>query len=1045
MSRAGDKNQSVAVDEIVALLSQIRTGNLAGHLRSSIGAETLQPIVDEVNALAQHLRAQAQAQKATWLQEFIDETPGMIAYWDVNLKNQTMNWEFARCLGSSPKDLVGIGLEEMLGPDQFELVRPQVFATLSGQPQNFLSSAAMPDGSIRYYSQIFRPDIHDGKVQGFFAIAFDTTEQENLKLRVKNSEQDIINFFNISSELICLTGTDGTFKSFNPAFTRVLGYSSEDLLSKPFIDFIHPEDILATQKEVEKLSQGQSTIYFENRYRAKDNTYRLLSWSVAPDRLSGLLYASAKDITEQRSQEAERRQLFDALNVTAINSKTDLRGTITEVNDLFCKISGYSKDELIGKDHRILNSGHQTKDFFKNMWGTISKGSVWTGDIKNKAKDGSYYWVRTVISPVKDFQNKISSYLSIRFDITAEKKAEEENRFILDALGLGIWRFNPVTQELYWDKSMYSLYEMNPSEITGHYQVWENALTLEAKAKVVEELGQALSGHKEFDTVFEINTKNKSKRHIGARGKVIRDSAGKPVMMFGVNWDVTKSKINEETLAAKERLLSTVLDTLPVAVFAKDIKNNFQWTIWNRHAENLLGLPAKDCLGKFDKDLYPKDQAEFFRQKDIEASKAIGVIDIPEEPATTVDGQVITMRTRKTVIRDANNEASILLGIAEDITERKKQQLELVAQTSQMKEAQAIAKIGSWRFDLQTNALAWTSEHYRIFEIEEPQTSERLSELCRERIHPEDLSFIDQHMGQAIKHGKDFVFDCRAVFDSGKRIKYLQVICKVSKDQLGTGLFLSGTCRDRSIEFEMQQMLQLERLKVAHNSKLASLGEMSAGIAHEINNPLAIIAGTVRALPRFASDPHQLKSRIETIVKASERIAKIVKSLRKFSRSDEKSQHAQHELCAIASEALVLTEAKSRRHSTPVSVNYRSKGQVVCDEIEIEQVLVNLINNAIDAVKSLAEKWVHIELFDEGSLVILRVQDSGPGISPEVKQKLFQPFFTTKPTGEGTGLGLSIVKGILDEHHATIEVMANDPHTSFEVRFPKAEGKKDAA
>lgn len=111
----------------------------------------------------------------------------------------------------------------------------------------------------------------------------------------------------------------------------------------------------------------------------------------------------------------------------------------------------------------------------------------------------------------------------------------------------------------------------------------------------------------------------------------------------------------------------------------------------------------------------------------------------------------------------------------------------------------------------------------------------------------------------------------------------------------------------------------------------------------------------------------------------------------------------------------------------------------------MEQVFVNLINNAIDAVTSLSEKWVTIQLQEMDGRAVLRIRDSGPRIRPEIQQKLFQPFFTTKPVGQGTGLGLSIVKGILDEHQATIELVADDPHTCFEIRFPKVEVQKNAS
>jgi C4-dicarboxylate-specific signal transduction histidine kinase len=263
---------------------------------------------------------------------------------------------------------------------------------------------------------------------------------------------------------------------------------------------------------------------------------------------------------------------------------------------------------------------------------------------------------------------------------------------------------------------------------------------------------------------------------------------------------------------------------------------------------------------------------------------------------------------------------------------------------------------------------------------------------------------------------------------------------------------LQGTFQDISERKRSEELLkgakddlERERVKALHSAKLASLGEMSAGIAHEINNPLTIIYGLVRILPKFVNNPKQLAARIEKMQAASERIAKIVSSLRKFSRTSEKPEYKHHSLADIVKEAIVLTDAKARQHSTKIEVDCRSEGHVLCDEIEMEQVLVNLINNAVDAVKALSEKWVRIQLQEVGGRVILRIRDSGPRISPKIQQKLFQPFFTTKPVGEGTGLGLSIVKGILDDHHATIELVADERQTCFEICFPNAEVKKDAA
>jgi C4-dicarboxylate-specific signal transduction histidine kinase len=220
---------------------------------------------------------------------------------------------------------------------------------------------------------------------------------------------------------------------------------------------------------------------------------------------------------------------------------------------------------------------------------------------------------------------------------------------------------------------------------------------------------------------------------------------------------------------------------------------------------------------------------------------------------------------------------------------------------------------------------------------------------------------------------------------------------------------------------------------------------MSAGIAHEINNPLAIIQGTVRSLRKFVADPEQLGVRLERIEHSVGRIAKIVGGLRKFSRSSEKSEYSAHDLGDIVREAVVLTGAKARRHATAVDLDLITRAPIFCDEIEIEQVLVNLINNGIDAAKKSEPRWVKITLFADATHVVLQVRDSGRGISPEMHGKLFQPFATTKQVGEGTGLGLSIVKGIIDEHRGKIEVLSHEQHTCFEIKLPKVGEKNDAA
>ena len=243
--------------------------------------------------------------------------------------------------------------------------------------------------------------------------------------------------------------------------------------------------------------------------------------------------------------------------------------------------------------------------------------------------------------------------------------------------------------------------------------------------------------------------------------------------------------------------------------------------------------------------------------------------------------------------------------------------------------------------------------------------------------------------------------------------------------------------------------LQQERAKTLHQSKLVSLGEISAGVAHEINNPLAVVSGSLPLLSKFKDDPNKWNKKIEAMEKATQRIEKIVRGLKRFSRGHELQEKKWVDLRSIVQDAMAITEIKATRSQCPVTVHADAKPNadfsVLCDAVEMEQVIINLIHNAIDAVQSNPQRWVQVNLVDNWNSVFLQVVDSGSGISTEVEEKLFQPFFTTKPPGEGTGLGLSIVKGILDQHGFQIGLNRKFKNTCFEVAMPKAKEASNAA
>ena len=258
-------------------------------------------------------------------------------------------------------------------------------------------------------------------------------------------------------------------------------------------------------------------------------------------------------------------------------------------------------------------------------------------------------------------------------------------------------------------------------------------------------------------------------------------------------------------------------------------------------------------------------------------------------------------------------------------------------------------------------------------------------------------------------------------------------------DEQGNPDLLISIAHDITEEVAVREALEKERVRSLQNAKMATLGEMSASIAHEINNPLAILSASLQLLPRYRENAERFESKLVSMESAVHRIVRIVSGLRKLSRSSQCSQREVLDITAILEEVLVLTEVKSKAHSVVVEIEASGAAFILCNEIEIQQILINLISNAIDAVKTLQDRWVRIRILKSAGHVILQVRDSGRGIPDEVTARLFEPFFTTKPVGEGTGIGLSIVKGILDEHGASIEVLKYDPHTCFQIIFKDAD------
>jgi signal transduction histidine kinase len=234
-----------------------------------------------------------------------------------------------------------------------------------------------------------------------------------------------------------------------------------------------------------------------------------------------------------------------------------------------------------------------------------------------------------------------------------------------------------------------------------------------------------------------------------------------------------------------------------------------------------------------------------------------------------------------------------------------------------------------------------------------------------------------------------------------------------------------------------------KQLLLVQSSKMAALGEMAGGVAHEINNPLSVIALKVdqleEALHEGAIEPSEFLESLGIVRKTCERIGKIVSGLRIFARDGGNLPVETASLDLIVQDTLALCSERFSNHGVTLEVrDYAAPGAAVdCRPIEISQVLLNLLNNSYDAIDSFEEKWIRIDIVETPTAFEIGVTDSGRGITPEIQDKILQPFFSTKEIGKGTGLGLSISKGIIESHSGKLYLDRNCANTRFVISLPK--------
>ena len=271
----------------------------------------------------------------------------------------------------------------------------------------------------------------------------------------------------------------------------------------------------------------------------------------------------------------------------------------------------------------------------------------------------------------------------------------------------------------------------------------------------------------------------------------------------------------------------------------------------------------------------------------------------------------------------------------------------------------------------------------------------------------------------------------------GKEVDYLPID---SKDEIGE---LARSFDDMRRQLaDKEHELIVSQGRVHHSNKMASLGEMASGMAHEINTPIqtiSLIAQRVQRQLKKNMSPDDIDVSMEKINTSVRKITEIIDSLRKVSRDSTKDDFSDVRLVDLLQDMLNMTEERFKVNNVTFDVNYHQISEnliIQCQRLQVSQVLINLVNNAYDAISNLDEKWIKVDIKMVNTKIIFAISDSGDRIPDDIIDRIFEPMFTTKDVGQGTGLGLSISSEIISKHNGNLYVDKESKNTCFIIELP---------
>jgi PAS domain S-box-containing protein len=670
------------------------------------------------------------------------------------------------------------------------------------------------------------------------------------------------------------------------------------------------------------------------------------------------------------------------------------------------------------------------------------------GDAKRDAS-GRPYKLFGTIQDITERKRTEDAFQEISRKLLESKAWLEEAQRVAH---VGYWVWDLQTNRVIWSDETYRIFGLTPQEGLIDLDKVREMIHPDDREAVFRTAEEAVRSGARADCEHRLFRPNGEMRIVHSLGDLKKDSSGRPYQIFGTTQDITDRKRAEEALQRSQFYLSEGQRLAHIGSWAaKDL--GVRWSddlgiFWSDEVYKIFGLDSQNGppnLEQYLAAVHPDDRAsmaETIRMMH-EHRSGCDVIHRIVRP----DGEVRHVRCVGLPVFE-DGVFKTFHGTTIDVTEHERLTQELRRERAYLAEAQSLAHIGSWATNFATRQnFHLSDETYRIHGFDPRQGPPGLERFWA-TLHPEDEPVVRATLENAVRAGTDYdIRDFRIRRANDGQIRFLRTIGH--RNPVGdigeyVGITMDITELKRAEE-ERERLRQLEA-DLAHINRVNMMGELAAALAHEIKQPIAASITSANACLRWlARDPPDLeraRAAATRIEQDGNRAADVINRLRSFYKKGSPPERGMVDIKEIIREVTALFRTEALRHSVRIhSELHEERPHVLADRVQLQQVFMNLMLNAIEAMKdSGGELTITSRLNPEGQLVV-SISDTGVGLPADSAERIFDAFHTTKP--QGTGMGLAITRSIVEAHGGRVWAATNSgAGATFHFTLPaKAEAR----